>query len=39
VNLKVKSGEAVGPVGEGACMECHAVATLSRKQPSILEKP
>lgn len=39
VNLKVKSGEAVGPVGEGACMECHAIATLSRRKPSILEGP
>ena len=39
VNLKVKSGEAVGPVGEGACMECHAVSTLSRRKPSVLEEP
>jgi len=34
VNLKVKSGEGIGAVGEGRCMECHAVATLSRKVPS-----
>ncbi len=31
INIKVKSGEAVGPVGEGKCMECHAIATLSRR--------
>lgn len=31
VNIKVKSGESVGPVGEGKCMECTAIATLSRK--------
>jgi 2-C-methyl-D-erythritol 4-phosphate cytidylyltransferase/2-C-methyl-D-erythritol 2,4-cyclodiphosphate synthase len=31
VNIKVKSGEGIGPVGEGKCMECHAIATLSRK--------
>jgi len=31
VNLKVKSGEGIGATGEGKCMECHAVATLSRK--------
>ena len=30
VNLKVKSGEGLGVVGEGRCMKCHAVATLSR---------
>lgn len=31
VNIKFKSGEGLGPVGEGKCMECHAIATLSRK--------
>jgi len=31
INIKVKSGEEVGPVGEGKCMECHAIATLSRR--------
>jgi len=30
VNIKVKSGERVGPVGSLECMECHAVATLVR---------
>ena len=34
VNVKIKSGEGVGAVGEGKSMECHAVATLSRKVPS-----
>jgi 2-C-methyl-D-erythritol 4-phosphate cytidylyltransferase/2-C-methyl-D-erythritol 2,4-cyclodiphosphate synthase len=31
VNIKVKSGEGIGAAGEAQCMECHAVATLSRK--------
>lgn len=30
VNLKVKSGEGIGPVGAGQCMECSAVATIER---------
>ena len=30
VNLKVKSGEGIGPVGDGQCMECSAVATIER---------
>ncbi|MBL3572281.1 MAG: 2-C-methyl-D-erythritol 2,4-cyclodiphosphate synthase [Synergistaceae bacterium] len=30
VNLKVKSGEKVGPVGSASCMECHALATVQR---------
>ncbi len=33
INLKVKSGEGLGTVGEGRCMECHAIATLSRPAP------
>lgn len=31
INIKVKSGEEVGPVGEGKCIESHAIATLSRR--------
>ncbi len=31
VNIKAKSGEGIGATGEAKCMECHAVATLSRK--------
>jgi len=31
VNIKVKSGEGIGATGEAKCMECHAIATLSRK--------
>ncbi len=30
VNFKVKSGEGIGPVGAGQCMECSAVATIER---------
>lgn len=30
INIKVKSGERVGPVGSCSCMECHAVATVRR---------
>jgi 2-C-methyl-D-erythritol 4-phosphate cytidylyltransferase/2-C-methyl-D-erythritol 2,4-cyclodiphosphate synthase len=30
VNLKVKSGEGIGPIGAGPCMECSAVATIER---------
>lgn len=33
VNIKFKSGEGIGATGEAKCMECHAVATLSRKVP------
>ena len=30
VNIKVKSGEGIGPVGDSECIECYAVATLVR---------
>jgi 2-C-methyl-D-erythritol 4-phosphate cytidylyltransferase/2-C-methyl-D-erythritol 2,4-cyclodiphosphate synthase len=31
INIKVKSGEHVGSVGRGECMECHAVAAIERR--------
>jgi 2-C-methyl-D-erythritol 4-phosphate cytidylyltransferase/2-C-methyl-D-erythritol 2,4-cyclodiphosphate synthase len=30
VNIKIKSGEGIGAVGTGKCMECSAVATVER---------
>ncbi len=41
INVKVKSGESVGSVGEGKCMTCYAVATVKkisrlRKKPNPL---
>ncbi|MDO5563009.1 MAG: 2-C-methyl-D-erythritol 2,4-cyclodiphosphate synthase, partial [Synergistaceae bacterium] len=38
INIKIKSGEECGSVGRAECMICHAVATISKLNNTIMEE-